>query len=497
MYRQFFRALAAVAATYVAFFTAELFFEWHRLGMPGTEATSWVDVNDPKLMDLMSPVARGYNNVLAMLIATIGLAIPLTANMHTPKLIEMFLRDPLNQVVLFTEAFGAANVLWVAYMVGPHFAPTWAIALAVGGALVGWAVLIPYFFYVVRFLDPVNILDRLERETEKAIDAVANGRLDSNAGQSVVHGRLQEIGTIVVKSLDRTDRDVATHGIWLFKRLLDYHGARKARMPAGWFVVDRADFVGTSAEALEILQEDKVFFERKVLDQLFFAYTHAISKAKDIVSSISDANRVVAELASARGDERSLELSIRYFNNFLREAIKGKHVHSVYDVFYQYRLLAQHLGDHPEHVRDITDAMASYALDARRAGLALTPSFATFDLAVIVLDAYRRKLTVAPDVLACTLAMPEEVNGAREPLVIEGKMKLGAALASMGEQAAAARVRACLSGVSEAELVRMKNDLLGARRQFREVTDRQVDMRWVRPEDRAALDAFVASCASS
>ena len=67
----------------------------------------------------------------------------------------------------------------------------------------------------------------------------------------------------------------------------------------------------------------------------------------------------------------------------------------------------------------------------------------------------------------------------------------------MGEQAAAARVRACLSGVSEAELVRMKNDLLGARRQFREVTDRQVDMRWVRPEDRAALDAFVASCASS
>lgn len=497
MYRQFFRTLIAVAATYIAFFTAELYFEWYRLGMPGADATSWVDVNDPKLMDLMSPMARGYNNVLAMLIATIGLAIPLTANMHTPKLIEMFIRDRLNQIVLFTEAFGAANVLWVAYIIGPHFAPTWAIALAVGGALVGWAVLIPYFFYVVRFLDPVNILNRLERETEKAIDAVASGRLDPNAGQSLVHNRLQEIGTIVVKSLDRTDRDVATHGIWLYKRLLDYHGARKAKMPAGWFVVDRADFVGTSAEALEILQEDKIFFERKVLDQLFFAYTHAINKAKDIVSSISDANRVVAEFAAVRGDERALELSIRYFNNFLREAIKGKHVHSVYDVFYQYRLLAQHLGEHPEHVRDITHHMASYALDARRAGLTLTPSFATFDLALIVVDAYKRKLPVAPDVLARTLAMPNDSNGVREPLVVEGKLKLGAALASMGEQAAAAQVRAALQGIPADELARMKKDLLGARRQFHEVTDRQVDMRWVRPDERPALEEFVTSCTAA
>ncbi len=46
---------------------------------------SWADVNNPKLMDLMSPIARAYNNILAMLIATIGLAIPLTANMHTSR----------------------------------------------------------------------------------------------------------------------------------------------------------------------------------------------------------------------------------------------------------------------------------------------------------------------------------------------------------------------------------------------------------------------------
>src|SRR5947209_16935148 len=106
-------------------------------------------------------MARAYNNVLAMLIATIGLAIPLTANMHTPKLIEMFLRDRINRWVLSFIALGAAHVLWVDYIIGPRFAPTWAIAVAVVMALVGWALLLPYFFYVVRFVDPSRLVIRL------------------------------------------------------------------------------------------------------------------------------------------------------------------------------------------------------------------------------------------------------------------------------------------------------------------------------------------------
>src|SRR4249920_3686845 len=127
-----------VVVGFSTFFAAEFLFELWRAGWPDAAHTSWVEVNNAKLVDLLSPIARAYNNVLAMLIATIGLAIPLTANMHTPKLIEMFIRDRLNQVVLFGGAFFAANVLWVDYIIGPHFSPTIAIGFAVGGALAGW-----------------------------------------------------------------------------------------------------------------------------------------------------------------------------------------------------------------------------------------------------------------------------------------------------------------------------------------------------------------------
>src|SRR2546423_747346 len=39
-----------------------------------------------------SPLARAFNNILALLLTFIGLAIPLTANLYTPKLIQIFVR---------------------------------------------------------------------------------------------------------------------------------------------------------------------------------------------------------------------------------------------------------------------------------------------------------------------------------------------------------------------------------------------------------------------
>ena len=100
MRKLFVRSLVIAFVAFALLFGGEFFFEWDRAGRPGWSAISWAGVNNAKLVDILSPMARAYNNVLAMLIATIGLAIPLTANMHTPKLIEMFLRDRINRWVL-------------------------------------------------------------------------------------------------------------------------------------------------------------------------------------------------------------------------------------------------------------------------------------------------------------------------------------------------------------------------------------------------------------
>ncbi|CAN5890456.1 hypothetical protein BH11MYX2_BH11MYX2_03720 [soil metagenome] len=335
MRRLLLRSFAIAFVVFALFFGAELAIEWWRAGQPPWGAATWKDINNGKLVDILSPMARAYNNVLAMLLATIGLAIPLTANMHTPKLIEMFLRDRVNRWVLSFMAFGAAHTLWVDYMIGPKFAPTWALTMAVVLALVGWAILIPYFFYVVRFVDPSRLIQRLRDDATDIIKSVADRKTDALDAQTVISTRITQIGTIMIKSLDRDDRDVAAEATWSIKVLLDTYAQFKPRMPREWFVVDRADFVGLSDEALAMLNESTTWLEMKCLLQVEHGFLRSTRGSTDSVSTFSDALRVIATRFEGQKDNEALRLAIRFFNNYLREAIKVKNIRAVYDTFHQ------------------------------------------------------------------------------------------------------------------------------------------------------------------
>ena len=492
MRRAFVYSLLVALIGFTLLFGVEFFLEWRAAGYPGVRYMSWAGENNAKLADVLSPMARAYNNVLAMLLATIGLAIPLTANMHTPKLIDLFLRDRINRVVLSFMALGAAHVLFVAYIIGPRFAPMWSVRLAVMAALLGWAVLIPYFFYVVRFLDPSRVVGRLTQEIVHEVAAVAHQRHDPVATQGLVAERIDQLGTLVLKSLDRGDRGVAREGIWALKQLIDQHAAWKAQLPRAWFRVDRADFVGFSAEALDMIYDDRTWFEMKCGLQLSLGYQVALQKASDAVSSISDANRVIALRAAERGDERVLELAVRFFNNYLREAIKAKNVHAVYDVFHQYRLLARDVCDRTALIKQIGRHFVYYATMARQHGLVFAPQLAIFDLGYIVRRCYEAGAAAAPDLLTSVLGLPHHTRGDLHSMAVKAKLILGAFLLGNKLTDEAARVRANLADVPVLEIEHATEELLAAERVFFEVTDHQINLEYVPPERRAPLRQFSA-----
>ena len=490
---RFLRSLLWISCAFAVIFGAEFWLEWQRLGQPGPAELSWGDVDTKKIVDILSPMARAYNNILAMLIATIGLAIPLTANMHTPKLIDMFLRDRTNQVMLVVCSFGAANVLFTAYLVGPKFAPMWAYRIAVFGAIVGWAALIPYFFYVVRFLDPSNILERLKAQITDAIDLAQRGKLSADDAQAVVHERLNQIGTIVLKSIDRADRSVVTEGVWSLKQILDCYGKAKIKMPDAWFVVDRGDFVGMAAEALELLNEERTWFEMKVLGQMYLAYQQALAKSADAVSWISDATRVIGTAAHTRGDPRAVELTVRFFNNYLREAIKRKDMHALYDLFYQYRCLGRDVRDDTVMLRKIGVYFKTYSNVASNAGMAFAAQMAAFDLGWLVRRAYEGQSTAAPDLLADVLGMEHYSGGKLSAQIAEAKVILGAGLIEQGLLAEVALVRANLRDVPPDVLDHIEKTLLtDVEKSFWEVTDRQVNFEYIAPARRPFVSALVA-----
>jgi hypothetical protein len=496
MRKLFVRSFVIAFIAFASLFALEFFVEWHRAGKPGWGATSWAGTNNAKLIDILSPMARAYNNVLAMLIATIGLAIPLTANMHTPKLIEMFLRDRVNRWVLSFIALGAGNVLWVEYMIGPEFAPTWSITLAIFMAIVGWAILLPYFFYVVRFVDPSRLIIRLRDSAMFVVARVSERNFDPLDAQTEVSTRVNQLGTIIIKSLDRNDRDVAAEGTWAIKRMLDEYDKHKSRMPKEWFRVDRADFVGLSDEALEMLTENKTWFEMKCLQQIEHGFLRALHGANDTVSTFSDATRVIACRAADHHDEQALRLGIRFFNNYLREAIKARNLRAVYDVFHQYRRLGRDLVDRPELLREIGNHFAYYAVMARTYGMLFAPQLALFDLGYVTRRAYERASPAAPDLLKTVLSLPHRTGNDVHSMAVKAKLILGGFFVENRLEIEADIVRKNLRDVDSAQVERAENELLAADRSFFEVTDRQLNLEYVPPERREPLKRFCDSLQS-
>jgi hypothetical protein len=488
----FARGVLVLGGALILLFSVEFAVEYWRAGRPGMAQLSWEGTNNAKLMDALSPIARAYNNVLAMLIATVGLAIPLTANMHTPKLIDLFLRDRINQAVLVLMALGAANVLFVAHIIGPGFAPMWAYRLSVYGALLGWVVLIPYFFYVVRFLDPSNIIARLQGE---AIDDILEARrpgADTEKSQAEVQERLFQIGTIVIKGIDRADRSVAREGIWSLKRIVDRYHEHKEHMPEAWFRVDKGDFPGMSSHAHAMLTRKHTWLEMHCLYQLLLCYTHALAKAPDAVSAISNVNRIVATHAAARNDKHVVSLCIRFFNTFLREALNRRDQRAAFDIFYQYRQMAADLCNHPEVVRRIGGFFATYATIAEQSGVDFVSQLAAYDLEHVMEQAYMAENPSADEVLDDLL----ELEGSRSPSVRDSRLRSRLIAAGFflerDMQPQLDRIRASLREVPPDALRQHCEHLVSIeKRQFWEITDRAVNIEWTPKSRRKLIKRFV------
>ncbi|MSP24586.1 MAG: DUF2254 domain-containing protein [Myxococcales bacterium] len=493
--QDFVRGVLWVGGGITLLFGLELAFELYAQGFPPLDAKGFAGVmNNAKLLDALSPMARAYNNMLAMLLATIGLAIPLTANMHTPKLIDMFLRDRINRVVLTLGAVGAAHVLWVMYLVGPNFAPIWSYRLAVFGAIAGWIVVIPYFFYVVRFLDPSAIIRRLRDETERTLARVAEQKDDPSLAQDVIHDRLFQIGTIVIKALDRADRGVAHEGVWAFREIMRRYGEVKPSMGDEWFRVGRSDFVGMSHYAIQMINEKRTWMEMQVVHQLVLCYRHALMHAPGEVSTITNVNRRIAVEAARREDRHAVSLAVRVFNTFLRDSLMKNDSRAAFDIFYQYRQLAAELVTSERTVKRIGGFFVTYAKLAEELGVPSVADLAAFDLEHVVEAAFIAESGAADKLLETLLGMPNEVNGRPVGARLRAKIICAGFFLERGLSEPLERVHAHLATLPVEQLRQAVEDVVSVgKRAYWEVTDRAINIEWTSKERRAHVREFAES----
>ena len=119
---------------------------------------------EPSLIsDALSGLAGMTAAVLGIVITVVSLLVQLTSERYT-GVAQMFLRDRRNVAVM--AYYVVTCVVGVALSLSLHneFVPRAAVFCMMCACAVGLIMMLPYFAYVFRFLEPVNLIARIESE---------------------------------------------------------------------------------------------------------------------------------------------------------------------------------------------------------------------------------------------------------------------------------------------------------------------------------------------
>lgn len=430
-----------------------------------------------------SPFARAYNNILALLLTFVALAIPLTANLYTPKLVEIFIRDKINILMLCSMSLLAAHSLFAISLSFDNWTPQLPFWIDGIGALVGWLVLMPYYFYVLSFIDPLTIIKRVHLSLMHELDDVVAGKYPIGVAQQRANQRIINLGSMLQRSVDRADRDVAFDAIKA--HTLDLARVRefKPKLPDAFFMVDNSLMVGMARPACEMLSREKIWMEHRIASQLVLAFKTALSKMPEGVSALARAVKNAAHEEANHHNQAVFQLLVRTMNSFLREAIKKKENSQVYAVIYNYKsLIRRMMRDNLSDVMELVQHQHYYAEFARTHGLPFVYELMSYQLAELTEFAYGQQLPYADAMLQAVLDF-EDVE--KHVGLIKSRVVLAAYLMEKGYPEQLSKIKRSLETVPESLLQRAIDDLMNTTNPvFWEVTERGNNIDYVEPARR-------------
>jgi hypothetical protein len=435
---------------------------------------------------LASSFSGAYSTMIALLLTFISLAIPITASLYTARLIEIFIHDRINMFVLGTCAILASHNLFASSLSFDQWTGQLPFAVAVAGAIVGWLLVLPYYFYVVSFIDPLTIIRRVNRTLQLEVDDAAARKYPVAEAQRRVNQKITNLGSVLLRSADRADRDVTFDAIRTHVLALAHVREVKPRLPAEFFKVGNDLLVGLSGDATDILSEARIWVEHRIAIQLVLAFKSVLGKMPDGVSAIAQAVKNAAHEEARRHNDEVFDLLVRVMNCFMREAIKKKENASVFNVVYSYKALVRRLiSDRPEHVSRLVGYLRFYAEFARTQGLPFIYELLSYELGELTQRAYECKSAPARDLLDAMLAFDGVEQSAG---LVKSRAILAVYSLEAGLKQELALVEVSMRGATREHLEKAKRGILAAQeRVFWELNDRGINFDFIEPQRRARL----------
>ena len=138
-------------------------------------------VNVATVVGIVSDSAEMVAAVLAIAITVVAIVVELAANRYSHEITRLFLREPINMVVLSLYALTTIQCLWVP--AGFSISNTGAemsVGLILTVAMIGLSllILVPYIYFVFAFLSPVSVIQQISRDAYRQMLRVTPANAD-------------------------------------------------------------------------------------------------------------------------------------------------------------------------------------------------------------------------------------------------------------------------------------------------------------------------------
>lgn len=285
--------------------------------------------------------------VLGIVITVVSIVVQLSASRYH-GVATMFLRDRTNLGVMGYYIIVCVCGVLVSLSVRHDFVPRVTVVAMMVATTAGLVLMAPYFAYVFWFLEPTNIIARIQRD---ALNTVNGGARNKNTqrredAQAGIVAAMEELTDISSNSISGKDKIIASRAVDALKDFACGYVSIKHDVVDPWFelgeqICTNPDFVAMEPESRDDLVDRRTWVEWKVMRQYLGIYNEALQTMPDINYLIAIDTRYIGEAAAETKDLELIELVFRFMNSYLRATLNAKSVRTAYNVFNQYRQLVE------------------------------------------------------------------------------------------------------------------------------------------------------------
>lgn len=460
----------------------------------------WSEPGDVATLTSFSEVTVG---VLGIAITVVAIIVELAANRYTPRITELFVRDPVNVAVMSSFAVSSTLIVWInASLFGERFPRVMALVAMVlmTGSLLA---LLPYFAYVFDFLSPTRVIERIQEAGSRAVNRLARGSTSVPSARHSVATAVEQLGDIALNSVDKKDKPMTISAVNALAEVARSHLVDKQALPDPWFdssvlVRTDQDFIAFHPDIVRTLTNRRTWVEMKILRQYQAVFVESVNRMRDINHLIAIQTRRIALFAMDRNDRHATNLCMRFLNTYMRHALNAKDVRTAYNLLNEYRAMAEAAVErgHDDVVLELAERIKYYGQLAFQQQIVFILETAAYDLCALLELAHDRDAGCHDALLATFLEVDREPDGGKAQEtglrgVRKAQVKLATHYLIRGKEPLARRIYEDMRSEKVERLRGIRRELESVvDAEFWEVSDRGINFEWLPEDRRAKLPTF-------